>query len=455
MKNLSSILLLIAVCIFVVIACEREHVYEDYSIDTERKKAGGETTIFSMSHIAYGSPASNLSGQDLSDHFAGDTQFEQIFVTAPASLNPGLGPLYNNSSCIKCHPSDGRGRFPENINSFSSFFYRLSIPGEDANGGPLAVPGFGTQAQNHAILGYTPEMDFQVTWEQIKETLADGTVVYLRKPVYGIQNAYAEVPSNIMISPRIAPPIFGLGLLEYIPENEIVKAVDTNDSNGDGIIGKANYVWNPITKRKELGRFGWKANTSSIEVQTVSAYHEDMGITSFAFPFENPSDGLGDDPEITAKVVAQVALYCRTLAVPAARDVSDMNVNNGYQIFQRINCSGCHTPKQRTGASPIAALANQTFYPFTDMLLHDMGNDLADNRPDFLANGKEWKTRPLWGIGLQQIVNGHTEFLHDGRARNLTEAILWHGGEASKSKNAFKNLNTSDRNDLLKFLNSL
>lgn len=440
---------------FLFVSCQDDDAEKGIPVDMEREYAGGETTIFSMSNIAYSSPASNLSGAELELHFLGDADFEQVFVTAPAPLNQGLGPLYNNSSCVKCHPSDGRGRFPANINGFTSLLFRISIPGTDLYGGPNPVPGFGTQAQNHAINGFLPEMDYNVTWIEITETLADGTIVGLRKPVYYVTNPFGPLPGDMMISPRIAPPVFGLGLLEFISESDILLLSDEFDADGDGISGKPNYVRNPITQQTELGRFGWKANTSTLELQVASAYHDDMGITSYAFFSDEYPDGIEDDAELPEDIIAQTVFYCRTLAVPAARNVDDEQVNQGYNLFRQLNCSACHIPRQRTGSAPVPALANQVFYPFTDLLLHDMGEGLADNRPDFKADGKEWKTRPLWGIGLQQIVNGHTEYLHDGRARNLTEAIMWHGGEAQASKEAFKNLTAKDRNDLLKFLNSL
>lgn len=450
-----SFQILVFSSVFIFYACRNDDTETGEPIDLEREYAGGETTIFSMSNIAYSSPAVNLSGQDLEMHFMGDADFERVFVTAPAPLNQGLGPAYNNSSCVKCHPSDGRGRFPTNINGFTSLLFRISIPGTDEYGGPKPVPGFGTQAQNHAITGLQPEMNYNVTWTEFTEILADGTVVNMRKPIYFVTNPSGIIPGDMLISPRIAPPVFGLGLLEFIAESDILALSDENDLNGDGISGKPNYVWNPITQQTELGRFGWKANTSTVELQVASAYHEDMGVTSYAFLWDEYPDGLGDDPELLSEILKQTIFYCQTLAVPAARNVQDEEVNRGYTIFRQIRCNTCHVPKQRTGYAPISALSNQVFYPFTDLLLHDMGEGLADNRPDYKATGREWKTRPLWGIGLQQIVNGHTEYLHDGRARNLTEAIMWHSGEAQNSKEAFQNLTTKDRNDLLKFLNSL
>jgi CxxC motif-containing protein (DUF1111 family) len=255
--------------------------------------------------------------------------------------------------------------------------------------------------------------------------------------------------------------VFGLGLIELIPENYILQNQDINDANNDGISGKANYVFDMVSGTTKLGRFGWKANTATILEQCAGAYNGDMGITNYIFPTEtgfgqsNGSDGLADDPEISPEILQNVAFYCQTLAVPAPRNQNQDNIRKGAKIFEQIACAKCHIPKMQTGFSTITALSNQIIFPYSDMLLHDMGEGLADNRPDFLANGNEWKTRPLWGIGLTNVVNNHTHFLHDGRAKNLTEAILWHGGEAENSKLKFKQLSTTDRENLLAFLNSL
>lgn len=436
-------------------------VYEDIPDLNDRLLAGGGTTVFLATSNAFSTPAPNLDAESLGIHLAGDVQFEAVFVTAPANVNPGLGPIFNNSSCIACHPRDGRSAFPVMINNRSGLLVRASIPGMDSHGGPLSAPGFGLQIQNQALFGYTPEAAYQVVFTEKTETLADGTVIALRKPTITLVNPYIPLPANMMLSPRIGTPVFGLGLLEAIPEANILALQDVNDADGDGISGKANFVWDPKLQQTVLGRFGWKANTGTILVQCAAAYVEDMGITNPVFPNEtgynqsNGQDGLNDDPEINNDVLNQVALYCRTLAVPAPRNINNRPVREGAKIFDRIGCAKCHTPKQVTGYHAIAALSNQTIFPYSDLLLHDMGDDLADNRPDFLANGKEWKTRPLWGIGLTELVNGHTNFLHDGRARNITEAILWHGGEAQQPKERFKQLTTSERASLLAFLNSL
>jgi len=427
----------------------------------ERLYAGGETTTFSVTSNAYRTPAPNLSAADLSIHLMGDVDFESVFVTSPSTINQGLGPVFNNSSCISCHIRDGRAGFPTDINARSGLLLRTSLFGTDENGGPLPVPGFGLQVQNQAIFGYSPEANYGVNFSEITEVLADGTVVILKKPQFSLVNAYAAMPSGMLLSPRIGPPVFGLGLLEAMQEADILALQDITDANGDGISGKANYVWDPELGQTVIGRFGWKANTGTIRQQCAAAYVEDMGITNLLFQNEtghdqsNGQDGLTDDPELTHEILDQIVLYCRTLAVPAPRNIDNLQVREGAVIFDQLECAKCHMPRQQTGYSPISAISNQVFYPYTDMLLHDMGEGLADNRPDFLASGREWKTRPLWGIGLTQLVNGHTDFLHDGRARNLTEAILWHGGEGENAKNKFKALTKAKRDALLAFLNSL
>ena len=442
-------------------ACKDDE-YEEILPDLEeRLYAGGETTVFLSSNNAFGMPAPNLTGVDYDLHVEGDFEFNRAFVTAPATINGGIGPIFNNTSCVSCHPRDGRVAFPSDINALSGFFLRTSIPGIAENGGPVAVPGYGTQIQNQAIYGYQPEAKFAVTYTSITHTFTDGTQIVLQKPNYSLTNTYMSVPSDILLSPRLGSPIFGLGLLEVIPESEILANQDVYDSNGDGISGKANYVWNSVSQQTQLGRFGWKANTATILEQCAGAYNGDMGITSYVKPYEtgwgqnNGSDGLEDDPEITQAELDAVTFYTQTLGVPAPRNIENESVKKGAKIFETLDCSKCHIPKVTTGNSSITVLSNQVIYPYTDMLLHDMGEDLADHRPDFLADGYEWRTRPLWGIGLTHVVNGHTHFLHDGRAKNLTEAILWHGGEAENAREKFKKLNSNDRQALLDFLNSL
>lgn len=449
--------------IIFLVSCQKDNNAGDYvpiSANPERLYAGGKTTTFLATSDGFATPAENLTQKELDTHLDGDFQFEQIFVTAPAPVNSGLGNIFNNSACISCHPRDGRAGFPKDLNARSGLLLRTALLGNTAKDAPIPVPGFGTQIQNHAVHGSRPEASYAVRFEESTETLADGTKISLRKPIFSLKDTYMEFPTQALLSPRLATPVFGLGLLEAIPEADLLAKEDIEDADDDGISGKANRVWDPVLGKEVVGRFGWKANVGTVLVQSAAAYHDDMGITSYVFPQENceGQDNCVDNsasPEISDEILNTVAFYCRTLAVPAPRNIDDKTVIKGEQVFAQIDCVKCHTPKQRTGPTDIAALSNQNFYPYTDLLLHDMGPELADGRPDFLADGNEWRTRPLWGIGLTNLINGHTDFLHDGRARNITEAILWHGGEALASKNKFKTLPTGDREALLTFLNSL
>ena len=250
-------------------------------------------------------------------------------------------------------------------------------------------------------------------------------------------------------------------MLEAVPDATILALADETDQNSDGISGKANLVWDVQKNGLSLGRFGWKANQPTLLQQVASAYNDDMGVTTSLLPRENSNgqlqhDGRNDDPELSNEILEAVTFYVQTLAVPARRDLDDPIVQRGEELFEVAGCSGCHIPTLRTGVLPdVPAVSNQTIHPYTDLLLHDMGPGLADNRPDFRASGSEWRTPPLWGIGLIKTVNGHTNLLHDGRARGILEAILWHGGEADASREAVQQMSTSERDALIAFLESL
>ena len=339
--------------------------------------------------------------------------------------------------------------------------FRLSIPGTDVNGGPLSIPNFGGQLQDVAIFGKQPEANVNIIYNNVDVTYPDGEIVTLRKPTYTVTNSYQSLPTGYLISPRLAPPVFGLGLLQNIPESTILLFADEFDTDGDGISGKPNYVYNTYTHQRELGRFGLKANVPNLLMQVAGAYHQDMGVTNYVFPFESSfgqsqADALNDDPELADSTLNQVVFYIKTLAVPARRNTTDADIQSGKQLFTQLNCSGCHKPVVQTGIDlNLSAINNQRIQPFTDMLLHDMGDDLADGRSDFLATGNEWRTAPLWGIGLFAKTNGTPFYLHDGRARTIEEAILWHGGEALPAKQKFMQLSKPDRAKLLKFIQSL
>jgi CxxC motif-containing protein (DUF1111 family) len=430
-------------------ACQKDEFVGQVVENSPYHLLGGETSIDANHSNAFGLPAPNLDAQNLALHNEGDARFNDKFVSAPAQINPGLGPLFNNRSCIACHVLDGRSGLQTNFNTPGFMLLRLSMPGQNAHGGPLPIPGFGDQLQDQAIFGYQPEGKINLEWTYQTEYLADGTTINLRQPNISIRNPYQALPAGHMISARMPMPVFGLGLLEEIPVDQIMAKQDIDDRNQDGISGKANWVWDPISQSQQLGRFGWKANVSNLLHQNAAAYANDMGIA-------NPIDMAGkSSPDISMETLKNVTLYTQTLAVPMARDQHQPNVVAGKRLFEKINCQDCHAGPYRTGPSKTPALAGQKIYPFTDMLLHDMGPDLADNRPDFLASGQEWRTRPLWGLGLSIKINGHQNFLHDGRAQSIEEAILWHGGEAIASKNAYKKLNKFERSYLISFLESL
>jgi CxxC motif-containing protein (DUF1111 family) len=270
-----------------------------------------------------------------------------------------------------------------------------------------------------------------------------------------------------MLSPRLAQPLLGLGLLEAIPEADILALADPDDADGDGISGRANRVWDPESQQMQLGRFGHKASQATVLAQTATAFNEDIGITSPLLPEENcgvqqplcqqaPSGRDKSGFEIDEQRLRLAAFFTRHIAVPAARGWGDAAVERGREQFFAAGCASCHTPGHTTGeVAGDASLSGQRIWPYTDLLLHDMGEGLADGRPVFAASGREWRTPPLWGLGLAEQVNGNRRFLHDGRARNLLEAILWHGGEALAAREAVRQLDADDRRDLIRFLASL
>lgn len=424
-------------------------------------QSGGATTATGFFSQAFQQPAANLDAAGIQDHKKGDANFEATYVTAPASVQGGLGPIFNQSSCASCHLRNGRAVFPESAGDLGGLLFRLSIPGENSRGEPLDVPGFGGQLQTKAVWGKQPEAQVTLDFIYSMVDFTDGNQANLRKPVFALKDPYLPFPQDGLISPRIAPPVIGLGLLEAISESDILANADENDSNGDGISGKPNLVWDYSRQEKVLGRFGWKAGQPTLLQQSAAAFNGDMGITSPVFPQENCAgqiqmDQETDDPEIDLSALQSAAFYCQSLAVPAFRDLDDPQVQQGRQLFADFQCASCHVPHYVTGAHPeFGFLSGQSIWPYTDLLLHDMGAGLSDNRPDHLAGAQEWRTPPLWGIGLTQIVSGNTSFLHDGRARNLTEAILWHGGEAEKAKEKFRTATKADREALLRFLNAL
>ena len=370
---------------------------------------------------------------------------------------PQLGPEFNNDSCFGCHAGNGRGlsqigqSFDIDINGPNSqSLVRVSTdtgtPG--APGGPIPVPGFGLQLHDHSTTGF-PQVEITLSWIEHPDTYADGTAFSLRSPMLTIQTPTGGfLPAGTRTSYRIAPPLVGLGLLAAVDDTTLQALADPDDSNGDGISGRVNMVWDPVAQATVVGRFGWKANTPTLAAQAAGAFVNDMGLTNKIFPETNGNRDVSDSQ------LDQVTYMISAIAVPIAGPRSSA-AWHGRELFDQFQCARCHLPTLETGAAADPAVANQTIHPYTDLLLHDMGDLLTDARPDFLAQGVEWRTPALWGVGLAQVINPDATFLHDGRARTLAEAILWHGGEAMVAREQFQMASAADRDALIAFLSSL
>jgi CxxC motif-containing protein (DUF1111 family) len=398
----------------------------------------------------------------------GNRLFNTNWVEAPGSVKAfdGLGPMFNRVSCSGCHTKDGRGRPPENNQGpMDSMLFRISIPGKGENGGVRPHPVYGDQISERAILRVAPEGRAEISYTEVPGTYGDGEAFSLRKPQYAITDLkYGDLGKNIMISPRVAPAMIGLGLLQSVPEETLLALADPDDKDSDGISGRPNEVWDSVEKKTTLGRFGWKANQPNLRQQNAGAAVGDIGIATSLAGGQNCTTAQtdcasainGGVPEMSDEFLEKLTLYTMTIAVPAQRNANVPAVKQGEELFRTMGCASCHMPALQTkSVERIPELSNQTFHPFTDLLLHDMGEGLADNRPDFEATGHEWRTPPLWGLGLIPVANKHDLLLHDGRARGTAEAILWHGGEAEKSREVFRNAAKPERDALIAFLNSL
>ncbi|HAS6347636.1 TPA: c-type cytochrome [Vibrio vulnificus] len=438
-------------------------------------KSGGDTSVKKEGPNAFSLPAANLPMSKRLDFSVGNSFFRNPWVSAPASTDArdGLGPLFNTNGCQNCHIKDGRGHPPEKGDSHAvSMLVRLSIPALTAEqkkavitSGVIPEPTYGGQLQDFALQDQKPEGQISIRYSDVPVTFSDGTTVVLRKPTVEIRDlAYGEMQPQTLLSARVAPPMIGLGLLESIAEETLLQWADEDDRNQDGISGKLNKVWDVQTQSLAIGRFGWKAGQPTLMQQNAAAFNGDLGLTSHLFPQENCTDRQdlcrklpnGGSPEVSDNILDFVEFYSQHLAVPIRRNVNDPQVKLGETLFVQSGCESCHKQTVKTAKrEALPALSEQTIHPYTDLLLHDMGPGLADNRPEYLANGQEWRTPPLWGIGYTQEVNDHTYFLHDGRARNLMEAVLWHGGEAEAAKQNVLKMSAKERDALIAFLNSL
>ena len=437
------------------------------TVEPGEELSGGATTVFDNSPKAFGFPAANLKEERRASFFVGHSFFNENWVVGPASTagRDGLGPLFNARSCSACHLRDGRSRPPNPGEPMVGMLMRISVPGSDAQGAPLPHRTYGGQIQGQAIPGVTPEADVFVRYEELPGAFGDGEKFSLRKPVYSVTNlGYGPLTQDAMLSPRVAPAMIGMGLLEAVPEKALRLLAAQQAHASNGIAGRINFVWDHTKAKKVPGRFGWKAEQPTVLGQIATAFVEDMGITSSVMPKENCTpcqescarQPSGGHPEISDRILNDVVTYTRTLAVPGRRRWEEPAVLRGRALFVQANCAACHVPKLETAdGTDIPELSRQVIRPYTDLLLHDMGEGLADHRPVFDAGGRDWRTAPLWGIGLVAKVNGHTCFLHDGRARNFSEAILWHGGEAESAREAFRHFSKTDRDALLAFLQSL
>ena len=449
----------------------------------ELMQGGAGTSRKRPNQDAFSQSSANITFEEEATFKLGNALFRKVWVSAPSSTqaSDGLGPLFNARACQSCHLKDGRGHPPEGAADATSMFFRLAREAytdeekaarTDGNALNFPDPIYGTQLQDLAVPGLSGEGRMKITYSEEPVELADGTIVSLRRPRYEIADlAYGPLAGDTTWSPRVTPQMIGLGLVEQIHPADILALADPDDRNGDGISGRTNVVRDVSTKALALGRFGWKAQTPSIRQQTADAFAGDIGISTPEVPrpfgdcttaekkcLEMPTGvqpRLGDT-EAPPPVMDLVTFYSENLAVPARRDIKKPDVLAGKKLFYETGCAGCHTPKFVTRRdAPNKAQAFQLIWPYSDFLLHDMGEGLADGQQVGDASGSEWRTPPLWGIGLTERVSGHTFFLHDGRARNLAEAILWHGGEAQKARDGFAALPAVDREALITFLESL
>lgn len=463
--------------------------------------SGGTASVVDASADAFSAHSSTMSDVDRIKEFnLGNDFFENPWVAGSASTSSrdGVGALLNNNACQDCHIRDGRGHAPnvsatDDGTDFSSILLKSARANIDPADRALmeqsllakvADSSVGGQLQHDAVAGVPKEVDLRVSYTPVQIQFADGSALELRKPVWQLTSNYSgyDFDSDSVFSARVAPSMIGMGLLALIPEAEIIANQDVADSNGDGISGKANYVWSIAEQAVQLGRFGWRAGQPSVLEQSAGAFVNDMGLTSRLQLTDNcqphqaeclaSPNGNGDsvnsyDYEVADSILDAVDFYASHLAVPVRRNVEDEQVQAGKALFNDAGCVACHIAHYQTSSSAAQPeLSDQTIYPYTDLLLHDMGADLADftrdNQPadsavlvEFLANAREWRTPPLWGLGLTKTVDPDATLLHDGRARTILEAIVWHGGEAEAAKQQVLQMTSEQRQQLLAFLNDL
>jgi len=449
----------------------------------EAMSGGAGTSIASVNQDSFSQFSANITFAEEESFKLGNALFRKLWVSSPSSTqaSDGLGPLYNARACQTCHLKDGRGHPPEGAVDATSMFLRLArAPKTDAERAAIAAhdvlnfpdPVYGAQLQDSAVPGLPAEGHMKISYTETSVTLAGGETVFLRKPDYTIESlGYGALDETTTLSPRVTQAMGGLGLVEAIHPADIIANADPDDRDGDGISGRPALVRDPASGKLVLGRFGWKAQSATVRQQAADALAGDIGISSPAAkrshgdctPAQAACLAMADgvqarlgDTEAPDPVLDLITFYSENLAVPARRKASFAETLAGKKVFYETGCISCHVPKFVTRRDAgNKAHAFQLIWPYSDFLLHDMGDGLADGQQVGEASGSEWRTPPLWGIGLTKVVSGHTFFLHDGRARNLTEAVLWHGGEAAKARHRFAELEKADRQALITFLESL
>lgn len=444
--------------------------------DESEKKPGGTMTTARVSERSYIYPGPNLSGKDKLDFWTGFSLFRDPWVIAPSSTKDrdGLGPLFSTRSCISCHLAGARGdQALEGISKPSALVVRL---GPSSKNESYEDPKYGGQIQPRTFPISHPSITSELKGEaklslryiQVRGQYADGEIYTLRRPIFSlIEKAFGEFAAQSVPSYRLAPAVYGMGLLDAIDEQDLIDLEDIDDFNNDGISASYNRVINVKTKTKQIGRFGHKGKHPTLEQQVAAAFRDDIGITNTLFPKEScmPHQtackqaslmGGHQTVEIPDKLFKLVDRFSAGLGVPPARELASKQVQAGRALFYRAGCDSCHTPSYTTDKNyPNQALANQKIWPYSDLALHDMGPDLGDAMWEGAAQPREWRTPPLWGIGLRDKYQKNAVFLHDGRAQSITEAILWHGGEGEAAKDVFVHFSQSERQDLIAFLKAI
>lgn len=418
-------------------------------------------TVDDRTRDAYSQPFPTMATADREQFLLGRGIFQRSWVVAPAldTAFDGLGPLHSRLACQSCHQRNGRGLAPANSRQrLQTMLVRLSVTGQGSHGEPLPHPVYGDQLHEEGVPGVMPEGRVSVEWQEHDYTFADGETVSLRRPQLSFNNlAYGNL-TGVEASPRVGPPAYGMGLLQTVADSVLIALA--NDKKSDGVGGVVNEVYDPLQGKMTIGRFGYKASVHSLRGQVTKAMSGDLGISSLHYPQQNCSASqqdclaaaTGGEPEITEEQLDAVAFYLANIAVPAPRDTNTLPVQTGRKIFRDSGCAICHREQLPL---PVDYPHAQTIAPYTDLLIHDMGQGLADGGSEYLASPQHWRTAPLWGLGLSSAITESEQYLHDGRARNLTEAILWHGGEAQIARDRFAELPPSEREALLTFLRSL